>query len=446
MDLEDNQAVLVLLSHLFDLCQGDIASRGLPSGRSYVQFTEKGWDDSRNEEPRFDIVVDRVLFNRQWEGHPSVLPAAETMVRQGTTAGWNVRVDPKEPIEELAYWAVIQLSGPLTEYLAKKPDPPFDAAIALEAYERHRVHWTTNQLACRITVPLWGIKSDLAELVLDNSVKICAFSPDEKTRLWQDFLVDFGLANIFTYASADYCLNITESSARPVPSTLEPLLHAARLAMSALRLPHDGEVFAGPTFAELLPPKITKPTFSEVPYELQLHRGPFAARYLLKPDDSELVSDLFRNLRACLPDNTGPLSLALRRFNLSYAREAPDDQIIDLAVALDASLLADADRDRAYKLLVRGTALLAGTPEVDEHSATLAALYSARNKLVHGSKNFLELNKKELKQIDPTMLLTRTKAVVRTVLANYFHRIAAGSTLKSINNELDELVLKRVGA
>ena len=446
MHVEEDQSLLALLSHLFDLCQGDIASRGLPKGRSYVQFTDKGRYERRIEEPRFDIVVDRVLLDRQWEGHPSVLPAVETMVRQGTTAGWNVRVDPKEPIEELAYWAVMQLSEPLTEHLTNNPAPPFNAAIALESYERYRVHWTTNQQACRITVPLWGLKSDLAELVLDNSVKICAFSPEEKTRLWQGFLADFGLANIFTYESTDYCLSITESP-RPRPSTPEPLLHSARLAISAIRLAHDGEVFAGPTFAELLPPKIFKPTFQDVPYELQLHRGPFAARYLLKSDDSDVVSDIFRSLRACLPDNNaGSLSLALRRFNLSYAREAPDDQIIDLAVALDASVLADADRDLAYKLLVRGTALLAGTPEVNEQSATLAALYSARNKLVHGSKSFRDLKKQELRQIDPAMLLTHSRAVVRAVLAKYLHRIAAGSTLKSINNELDELVLKRVGA
>lgn len=234
-------------------------------------------------------------------------------------------------------------------------------------------------------MPLWGLESEIPDIMLDDSITISAFSPEEKTRLWQDFLVDFGLANIFTYESANHCLVITELSGRPVPSTPEPLLHIARLAISALRLVHEGEVYAGPTFGELLPPRIMKPTFPDVPYELQLQRGPFAARYVLKDTDTDSVLTIFHALRNCLSEHkAGPLSLALRRFNLSYGREAPDDQIIDLAIALDASLLADADRDLAYKLLVRGSALLAGIPEVKEHSVTLAAL------ILHGTSSCME--------------------------------------------------------
>jgi hypothetical protein len=85
----------------------------------------------------------------------------------------------------------------------------------------------------------------------------------------------------------------------------------------------------------------------------------------------------------------GDLSVGLRRFNQSYERNIPEDQIIDLTVALESTLLADRGEELTYRLAVRGAALLAnvGTPwELRKSRALLATMYDVRSRIVHGGQ------------------------------------------------------------
>src|SRR6266436_5573922 len=79
----------------------------------------------------------------------------------------------------------------------------------------------------------------------------------------------------------------------------------------------------------------------------------------------------------------GDLSVGLRRFNQSYERRIPEDQIIDLTIALESTLLADRDEELTYRLAVRGAALLAdvGTPwEPRKGRALLTTMYDVRSR------------------------------------------------------------------
>src|SRR5216684_2539896 len=80
--------------------------------------------------------------------------------------------------------------------------------------------------------------------------------------------------------------------------------------------------------------------------------------YELHESDTSTLQELVKalqQLRSAQPRGKlsiyGDLSVALRRFNQSYERETPEDQIIDLTIALESTLLGDLRDELKYRLV-----------------------------------------------------------------------------------------------
>jgi hypothetical protein len=71
---------------------------------------------------------------------------------------------------------------------------------------------------------------------------------------------------------------------------------------------------------------------------------------------------------------------------LAYERVLPEDRLIDYAIALEALLLrGDEHQELAYRLALRGSALLGETPDARvEIFSRLRTAYSIRSDVVHG--------------------------------------------------------------
>src|SRR5205085_3330245 len=84
------------------------------------------------------------------------------------------------------------------------------------------------------------------------------------------------------------------------------------------------------------------------------------------------VVTLYQKLRTLRAGKTpNPLMYSLRRFNLSYSREHADDILVDLAIALEGSLLAGEQTEIRYKLAHRGAALLRSQRDPHETAKAL---------------------------------------------------------------------------
>ena len=87
--------------------------------------------------------------------------------------------------------------------------------------------------------------------------------------------------------------------------------------------------------------------------------------------------------------------MALRRFNLSFERQQPDDQIIDLMIAAESLFLSDmGDKgELSYRLALRAAKFVESSRyKPREVFDLMRVAYGIRSKLVHGgSLNIIKL-------------------------------------------------------
>lgn len=116
-----------------------------------------------------------------------------------------------------------------------------------------------------------------------------------------------------------------------------------------------------------------------------------------------------------------------------YGRDRPEDQIIDLTITLEYSVLAGYEGHEKSRLLAapRG-ALLAGFRDSSQTDALLKELYKARNDIAHGGNLLSELDK------HPVWFPRQCEQIVRDILREYLLRLTSGSrpSLHALNEML----------
>ena len=147
----------------------------------------------------------------------------------------------------------------------------------------------------------------------------------------------------------------------------------------------------------------------------------------------------------------GDLSVGLRRFNQSYERRIPEDQIIDLTIALESTLLGDLEDELKYRLAVRGAALLADAQapwKPQASRALLLAMYDVRSSIVHSGQQLSD--QKVLKKIrnlgmQPKDFLQQCEQIVRDVLKVYVQHRTKGQSVKQVNEDLEARIVDELG-
>ena len=82
----------------------------------------------------------------------------------------------------------------------------------------------------------------------------------------------------------------------------------------------------------------------------------------------------------------GKLDVALGRLNRAVRQQRMEDQVLDIAIALEVLLTDNNPGEHTYKVSLRAGLLDSGTPEKRLRSRAIAgALYTLRNNVVHGS-------------------------------------------------------------
>lgn len=167
-------------------------------------------------------------------------------------------------------------------------------------------------------------------------------------------------------------------------------------------------------------------------------RGDTSIFSLLQSDLEEL-----RALHKALVDSEKSLHTALRRYNFAYQREDVSDRIIDLAIALESSLLNDVEEELQYRLALRGATLLADSRNPSETAELLKGMYKVRSKIVHGGWSLEDACKsaKVLGNKRPAEFVDECMDVARMVLRKYTHRLASDKAVSKICQDLDRRIV-----
>src|SRR6266496_722539 len=377
-------------------------------------------------------------------------------------------VSTNENGEEIQRQVILDLMVPIVEsckQLDSWSPTDFTDEQILGQYHRCRATWKDVNSHFTITFPLINFSSNVSQpKQLSTHLFLAPLTSPDKTKLWNDDAELFSVSpppmNATTFMQLMWKLDGTFSTSKDdtsdMSTTRQEALDELADIMSAMHLLKGGDVGASAIYQKRLAPVLWEGTRMCYPLNgQQVRQMPLLfVVYELHESDTSTLQELVKalqQLRSAQPRGKlsiyGDLSVALRRFNQSYERDTPEDQIIDLTIALESTLLGDLRDELKYRLAVRGAALLADAEapwEPRKSKALLLAMYDARSGIVHNGQQLSD--QKDLKKllnigIQPKDFPQQCEQIVRDVLKVYVRRRVKGQSVKQVNQELETRIV-----
>lgn len=311
------------------------------------------------------------------------------------------------------------------------------------SYALYVAHWQRKDDVTRVTTPLFNFTGPSSVVRIDD-IQIAPLTYGDKSQLWRPhgFLDEF--MSLSTFESATFAIRCDHAQPRGLPSDSSIRIGDIRRAIRSLRLHKSGYVYVIAMFEQSVAPIIMSSGASGISIGRARSAG---QQYEFQEGDARPVTDLIALLKKCQSSNAlRHLDTALRRFDLSYDRNFPEDRLVDLCIALESTLLCEIRDELKYRLRLRGAALLADERDPLFVDKVLAAVYDARSFIVHDGKQLSDL-KRSNDGLQPVELPALAEDIVRAILKRLLQRVAAGESVKDISGSLDDQIvrgLKRV--
>lgn len=418
---------------------------GIPEVRDIrFRFSEKGagheivtepsyWRLLSHHDPGFTIA--RGLAEAAVTAH---LKAGLLKPPEMSDAAGNRIVSPT--FDQISPWLARTLLFSVMRSLEQNGTLVFDRNKVECLYELYLSEWTATSRKNRAMVPLLNFTTS-TELRFGPSLELAVLNYDEKTRLYNLF----GPFNPFLN---EYIL-FSQSHYQLVGSYFDDEKHGVGFGqilgdifdvLSAFRLLKAGKVGADQIIYRPESP-VSDSHGSGGLNDFQIEHAD--EQYSLEEVDTAPVLSLYELLKKGRSTFSVPLDVALRRFNQSYGRRSPKDKILDLTIALESSLLAGLKDELAFRLGMRGAALLAETEDAVLTNAVLQSIYEIRSQIVHEGRGLFELEDRlrRVKRIDKTVEIGKIPEIceelVRKVIKAYLALLSSGKKITDINAELD---------
>ena len=323
----------------------------------------------------------------------------------------------------------------------------FDPAQLLKIFAQGKRHELSPTIPCTMIAPLVNFFAEECPVELGDGLRILPFTAEMKSKVWGRGGIG-SYIDLDTYEHCNFYLETSYSRSNPRSADPKQELTARsklRLGVLALRLLHEGKCRApvhvqwpilfgvanGGQFGPLMEPDV--------------HGWKSWDEYLLSASDIVQLQEMFKTLEVVGSSaNFSGLEISFDRFNNSYARTTSDDGIIDIAIALESSLLSGIKVELGYRLSLRGAALLRDTRDPAETAEELKRLYDVRSEIVHGGASLdafarTTRGKKLLKEVSAHEYSARMHGLLREVIAELVFRVAKGEKVQELTKSLDQL-------
>lgn len=169
-----------------------------------------------------------------------------------------------------------------------------------------------------------------------------------------------------------------------------------------------------------------------IPYVITIEKNMYGITYLKRSlDGPKYIFDQdAETIFMSLLDQKLP-SLAFRRYSLSLEKKSPEDQLLDLWIALESLFVPDGKKGEiTYKLRLRMAYYFGATFEERQNIAEfIKKSYNHRSEIVHSGKVF---GKKIVNEVNLLRMMARA-AILNTAME--------GITIQDLRNRLDELIM-----
>jgi hypothetical protein len=320
-------------------------------------------------------------------------------------------------------------------------------------YRHTMAGWRVPFVVWDVIAPVANFRTDLVRAQRFDDLELRPMRIADKSSLWKRFGFPFSLG-VFDFdlvwgagfqLRGQYRFPREERVEHPLGRDIVSDF------LSALRLHKAGPVGVTNYLTLLSQPASWDFVSRQISYRdetltVQLSGNP----YFLPVKEMPTVRRLYRDLRMQrgLPRGGG-LSLALRSFNQSYGRQSVEDRLLDLTVALEASVLTKL-RSQQHKWLPLRLETLFPKPSHATVIPMANLLYAIRSYIMHQGHRlddtFRESEVKKLRKlVSPALtfddggwdLAVRSEEIVRRVLREYLRRLPTGESTRKINERID---------
>lgn len=411
-----------------------------------MEFTDSGYGPEVREVPGYAGVVRELHGATLW-----TMPEAEAAARVHLERNALHRPvlndrDGSEitnpTFDQVRPHLICDLLAPIEHLLRREKSADLSDEALLAEYREFIAYQWRGERPWEATIPILGASGDLSSGLLENGVELRAMTPADRASIFQR-AEGMGVTNASDLHETKFLLSYRRATRgdRHVPER-DVLLVADRV-LSALRLHRAGRIGTRFVVDRALDRYAQMAGYaSPVPGSTG---KALSGSYSLVRDEWPAVLRLYQQLRQTELASVG-LETSLRRFNYSYSRPMGEDRIIDLMIALEATLLAGLKDELKNRLALRGANLLRSLREPTETYALLSALYDARSAIVHGGKTLEDKKltkdiRKQLPDVHPRSLPAIHEEIVRQVLREYLRLFADLKTVQGVNKELDRRLL-----
>jgi Apea-like HEPN len=304
----------------------------------------------------------------------------------------------------------------------------------------------------RIVVPLLNLRTDwVVEERLISGLTLGPFRTEEKRVLGEELAGPY-MGDYATQEALDLSEWAITLDADHENWGAGPWIEAAvQSFVRALRLLHPGDVTA--PLGMCMDSVSGGITSMWGDLSRTVKRG--VSLYVLRARDLAVLGDLTATLGRDVVRTS--LAIAISRFEQSYYRMSSEDQFIDLAIALESSVLYGLKDELVYRLGLRGAALLAHTEDPEAVFTFLKILYTARSQVVHEGHSIAHLIEhgevaRLLRRadyaLDEVQFLGAFQDIVRQLLREYVRRLSElsstddGKPMERVHQALDAQILK----
>src|SRR6266567_5879528 len=353
----------------------------------------------------------------------------------------------------------------------------------VEQYHRYKDLWTAPTIRVDVTFPLVNFTSNLAqENKIGTHLRLALFPLEERMDIWNEGMYYFSTVpkpmEQQAFASTHFKLSgvrYQEKDTAWGTYTNQEIVSELGTALNALRLLKPGHVGAPAIFEKGYTSSLWQTAAVSRPLHAYRTRElPFADMYMFNETDLPDFRMLYNALLRLNPEAPssrskkkatqqsqreirqlyGDLTFALRRFNLAYSREIPEDQIVDLTIALESCLVPGQVAEITYKFALRGTALLAMARAENwkphRSKLLLEAIYKVRSLIVHSGMKLADLDTKikDLQEVGilPHQFLRHCEDITREILKAVVLRRASGQSKDAIIADVESWIVKSITA
>ncbi len=318
-----------------------------------------------------------------------------------------------------------------------------------ESWLRWEAHWRATEERHQLFVVLQNVEIGEDTLPLTDGITVQRLSAPLRQHLWRNTHSVFDILPLDAFMRANAVLRVDGTESRPRGTGAAPEIEKATRAILALRLTAPGVLLPVGLIHTVLEPIVAQPTaliqFQGAARPLVSSRSRRPAK-VSRDNTSAAAETYLRLAKLGHVERMAGLEMPLRRFEQSYLRDWDEDVIIDLAISLESTLLADVNDELKYRLALRGSALLSRSRPAAGTKILLSQLYDLRSVIVHGGARLSDVaGTNRYKWLDVRAFMEAVEDIVRATLLAFVEPCDRNRSVVDVCKDLEDEIVRNLG-